>query len=113
VTNAKIPCTLKEFAEMGSKVKFTVTVLGVSKLGWAYAPYKRAAATKKQVKQVKDPNSRPLFELMKDSEGIKGVQMFSFKKANSNFDRGEHDPTVSACIHIGQVLFVLILLLSW
>ena len=85
---------------MGTKVKISVTILGVSKMGWAYAPYKKAIGNKKT---VKDPNSRPLFELVKSNDKFTGVTMFSFKKANSNFDRGDHDSSVFATLHIGQV----------
>ena len=85
---------------MGTKVKISVTILGVSKMGWAYAPYKKATGNKKT---VKDPNDRPLFELVKSNDKFTGVTMFSFKKANSNFDRGDHDSSVFATLHIGQV----------
>ena len=85
---------------MGTKVKISVTILGVSKMGWAYAPYKKAIGNKKT---VKDPNARPLFELVKSNDKFTGVTMFSFKKANSNFDRGDHDSSVFATLHIGQV----------
>jgi hypothetical protein len=101
VTNTKIPCTAKEFAAMG-KTRFTVTVLGVSHLGWAYAPFKKAAKDKKT---VRDPNAKDLFELVVENEIVKGVKMFSFKKAKSNFDRDERDNETSATLHVGQVWF--------
>jgi hypothetical protein len=61
VTNSKIPCTALEFASMG-KTRFTLTVLGVGSIGWAYAPYKKPAGNKRV---PKDPNARTLFELVR------------------------------------------------
>jgi hypothetical protein len=104
VTNSKIPCTKKEFLQMGTKVKISVTVLGVSKIGWAFAPFKKATGNKKS---VKDPNAKPLFEMVRAGDKFTGVTMFSFKKANSNFDRGDHDSSISATLHIGQVCEVV------
>jgi hypothetical protein len=108
VTNTKIPCTAKEFDKMG-KTRFTVTVLGVSHLGWAYAPYKKPTGNKKV---GKDPNSKPLFEMVIEGDAPKGLRVYSFKKAKSNFDRDERDSSVSAVLYIGQVGSCLILLVS-
>ena len=65
VTNTKIPCTAKEAMAMGDKLKFSVTVLEIPQVGFAYAPYKRATGNKKI---PKDPNlnARPLFEFVKE-----------------------------------------------
>ncbi len=113
VTNTEIPCTAKEAMARGDKLRFSVTVLEVSHVGFAYAPYKRATGNKKV---QKDPNARPLFELMKVSragEGgdgsvdfVGGVKMYSFKKTNSNFDRGEFDASKETLIHKGSVSFL-------
>jgi len=100
VTNTKIPCTAKEFAAMG-KTRFTVTVLGVAHLGWAPAPYKKATKDKRS---VRDPNAKDLFELVVENEVVRGLKMFSFKKAKSNFDRDERDSETFATIHVGQVM---------
>lgn len=100
VTNSKIPCTALEFASMG-KTRFTLTVLGVGSIGWAYAPYKKPAGNKRV---PKDPNARTLFEVVRDGENVTGVKMFSFKKAKSNFDRDECDTGIQAEISIGQVI---------
>ena len=81
-------------------MKISVTILGVSKLGWAFAPFKKATGNKKS---VKDPNAKPLFEMVRTGDKFTGVTMFSFKKVNSNFDRGDHDSSISATLHIGQV----------
>jgi hypothetical protein len=101
VTNTRIPCTAQEFASMG-KTRFTLTVLGVGSIGWAYAPYKKPAGNKKV---PKDPNARQLFEIVRNGEHVTGVRMFSFKKAKSNFDRDEHDSSINVVISIGQVNF--------
>ena len=99
VTNTRIPCTAQEFSSMG-KTRFTLTVLGVGSVGWAYAPYKKPAGNKKV---PKDPNAKQLFEIVRNEDRVTGVRMFSFKKAKSNFDRDEHDPSINAEINIGQV----------
>ena len=99
VTNTRIPCTAQEFASMG-KTRFTLTVIGVGSIGWAYAPYKKPAGNKKI---PKDPNAKSLFEVIRNGEAVTGVRMASFKKAKSNFDRDEIDPSISAEISIGQV----------
>ena len=86
------------------KTRFTVTVLGVSHLGWAYAPFKKATKDKKT---VRDGNAKDLFELVVESDVVRGVKMFSFKKAKSNFDRDERDNETFATIHVGQVIPLL------
>ena len=87
------------------KTRFTLTVLGVGSIGWAYAPYKKPAANKKV---PKDPNAKTLFEVMRNGENVTGVRMFSFKKAKSNFDRDEFDSSIQAEINIGQVILWVI-----
>ena len=110
ITNSKIPCTSKEFASMGT-TRFTVTVLGLAKLGWAKAPYKKP---NKDRKTPQDPNAKPLFEVVRSGDHVVGVRFFSFKKAKSNFDRDDHDSSINSVIHVGQVLTLvnLSLLLS-
>jgi len=83
------------------KTRFTVTVLGVSHLGWAYAPYKKPTGNKKV---GKDPNSKPLFEMVIEGDAPKGLRVYSFKKAKSNFDRDDIDLSICSEISIGQVL---------
>ena len=83
------------------KTRFTLTVLGVGSVGWAYAPYKKPAGSKRV---PKDPNARPLFEIVRNGDRVTGIRMYSFKKAKSNFDRDEHDASVQAEINIGQVI---------
>ena len=101
ITNSRIPCTSREFASMGSN-RFTMTVLGLAKLGWAKAPYKKAAAGKK-VQQ--DPNAKALFEVVRNDGGVvSGIRFYSFKKAKSNFDRDDHDASINAVLNVGQVL---------
>lgn len=101
VTNTRIPCTAQEFASMG-KTRFTLTVIGVGSIGWAYAPYKKPTGSKKV---PKDPNAKPLFEIVRNGDHVvTGVRLFSFKKAKSNFDRDEIDTSIKAEINIGQVL---------
>lgn len=99
ITNSKIPCTAKEFASMGP-TRIAMTVLGVAKLGWAKAPYKKP---NKDKKVVQDPNAKALFELVQEGGNVTGLKMYSFKKAKSNFDRDEHDSSISSVINIGQV----------
>jgi hypothetical protein len=103
VTNTKIPCTFAEFQAMGEKVRFSLTVLSVTCVGWAKAPYKKSNGKKKV---SPDPNSKSLYQLVKSedtSEAVVGVKINSFKKANSNFDRGDFDDSKSCVIHVGQV----------
>jgi len=107
VTNTKIPCTFAEFQAMGEKVKFSMTVLSVTCVGWAKAPYKKLMG-KKKAATGPDPNAKSLFQLVKseepaESSAVVGVKINSFKKANSNFDRGDFDDSKSCVIHIGQV----------
>lgn len=104
ITNSKIPCTAKEFASMGP-TRIAMTVLGVAKLGWAKAPYKKP---NKDKKVVQDPNAKALFELVQEGGNVTGLKMYSFKKAKSNFDRDEHDSSISSVINIGQVLALIL-----
>ena len=83
------------------KTRFTMTVLGVGNLGWAFAPFKKQTGSKKL---PKDPNAKSLFEVVRSGETVTGVKMFSFKKAKSNFDRDEIDQSIQAEISIGQVI---------
>lgn len=99
VTNSRIPCTAMESAAMG-KTRFTLTVLGVGSVGFAFAPFKKSTGNKKI---PKDPNAKPLFEVIRDGDAVTGVRMSAFKKAKSSFDRDEIDPGVQAEICIGQV----------
>ena len=80
--------------------RIAMTVLGVAKLGWAKAPYKKP---NKDKKVVQDPNAKALFELVQEGGNVTGLKMYSFKKAKSNFDRDEHDSSISSVINIGQV----------
>ena len=101
ITNSRIPCTAREFASMGA-TRFTVTVLGLAKLGWAKAPYKKPNKDKK-IQQ--DPNAKALFEVIRNEGGVvSGVRFYSFKKAKSNFDRDDHDSSISAVIGVGSSL---------
>ena len=102
ITNSKIPCTAKEFAAMGT-TRFTVTVLGLAKLGWAKAPYKKPS---KDRKVQQDPNAKALFEVVRNGDLVTGVRFFSFKKAKSNFDRDEHDSSINVVINVGQVILI-------
>jgi hypothetical protein len=88
-----------ESAIMGN-TRFTLTVLGVGSVGWAYAPFKKQTGNKKV---PKDPSAKALFEVVRSGENVTGVKMSSFKKAKSSFDRDEIDPTIQAEISIGQV----------
>ena len=102
IVNSRIPCTAKEFASMGA-TRINATVLGISKLGWARAPYKKPNKDKK-VQQ--DPNAKPLFEVVRNGDVVSGIRFFSFKKAKSNFDRDDHDSSINNVISIGQVIFI-------
>ena len=105
VNNTRIPCTAKELASMG-KTRFTATVLGMS-LGWAYAPYKKASQGKKT---VRDPNAKPLFEVAREGDQLRGVTLYSYKKAKSNFDREERDDSLQSQILIGQASDAVLIL---
>ena len=100
ITNSRIPCTAKEFAAMGT-TRFTVTVLGLAKLGWAKAPYKKPS---KDRKVQQDPNAKALFEVVREGQLVTGVRFYSYKKAKSNFDREDHDSSINVVINVGQVL---------
>ena len=106
ITNSRIPCTAKEFAAMGT-TRFTVTVLGLAKLGWAKAPYKKP---NKDKKVAQDPNAKALFEVVRDGQVVTGVRFFSYKKAKSNFDRDDHDSSINVVISVGEVMSSLPLL---
>jgi len=100
INNTPIPCSAREFQAMG-KTRFTLTILDAIP-GWAMAPHKRPINGKKT---SKDPNAKPLFEVIRDAENkTQGVNLYSFKKAKSNFDRDERDDTVQSQLHIGQVI---------
>ena len=100
ITNSRIPCTAKEFAAMGT-TRFTVTVLGLAKLGWAKAPYKKPS---KDRKVQQDPNAKALFEVVREGQLVTGVRFYSYKKVKSNFDRENHDSSINVVINVGQVL---------
>ena len=85
------------------KTRFTLTVLGVGSIGWAFAPFKKQIGSKKF---PKDPNAKTLFEVVRSGDTVTGVKMLSFKKAKSSFDRDEVDTSIQAEISIGQVCFV-------
>ena len=106
ITNSRIPCTAKEFASMGA-TRINATVLGIAKLGWAKAPYKKPNKDKK-VQQ--DPNAKALFEMVRSGDVVSGVRFFSFKKAKSNFNRddGDHDSSINSVINVGQVIKFLL-----
>ena len=97
-TNTPIPCTPEALAEMG-KTRFNVTILSVADVGRASAPNKKQAG-----KYLKQPNTKQLFEMISDDQSITGVRMYSFRKANSNTDRGEREDEISASIMVGQIL---------
>ena len=98
VTNSAIPCSPEALSEMG-KTRFNATVLAIADVGRASAPNKKQAG-----KYLKQPNTKQLFEMISDDQSITGVRMYSFKKANSNTDRGEREDEISAAITVGQVL---------
>ena len=81
--------------------RFTVTVLGLAKLGWAKAPYKKPS---KDRKVQQDPNAKALFEVVREGQLVTGVRFYSYKKAKSNFDREDHDSSINVVINVGQVL---------
>ncbi len=98
VTNNLIPCTAELFAAMG-KMRFNVTVLSVTHAGHAKAPNKKGPGGK----YLKLVNCKPLFEEIKNEESVSGVRMYSFRKANSNTDRGERDDELFVDLCVGQV----------
>jgi hypothetical protein len=102
VVNTMIPCTAELFAQMG-KMRFNLTVLSIGHAGHAKAPNKKGAGGK----YMKLVSCKPLFEEIKGEDSIVGVKMFSFRKANSNTDRGERDDEVCASIHVGEVSLCL------
>ena len=98
VTNNLIPCSAELFAAMG-KMRFNLTVLSVANVGHAKAPNKKGPGGK----YLKLMNCKPLFEEIKNDESIGGVRIYSFKKANSNTDRGERDDELFVDICVGEV----------
>ena len=81
------------------KTRFNATILGIASIGRASAPNKKQAG-----KYLKQPNTKQLFEAVQDEQNITAVKMYSFRKANSNTDRGEREDDISATLAIGQVL---------
>ena len=81
------------------KTRFNCTVLSVAAVGRASAPNKKQAG-----KYLKQPNTKQLFEEVKDDQSISGVKVYAFRKANSNSDRGEREDDIYAIIRVGQVL---------
>ena len=100
ITNSPIPCSLKEFQNMGGKVRFSATILSIHP-GWAYAPFKKAMPGKKT---FKDPNSKPLFEMVKENDVVTSARIYSFKKARANTDRDERDESIVSRVYIGQAV---------
>lgn len=101
VTHNAIPTTAEECGSMKSK-RIVGTVLGFPKLGFVSAPYAKKA------KAGKEPPAQPkrlLESLTTNQYGeVTSVKVFSFHKANSNYDKGPRDEDCTSVINIGQTL---------
>ena len=95
-----IPCTLDKFKEK-DKQRVVMTILGVSKVGSSYAPFK---AKGKDGKSVRDKTAKNLAEM----DGPNAVRIYSFGKVKSNMETGPRDEDMHFTLRVGQtVTFML------
>ena len=110
--NTAAACTEEEFVKLGKNKRISLTILAVTKLGWAAAPFKKgkAGAAKKAVALAdKDAvKPKPLFEAGEvhlATGQILSVKLYNFAKANANTDRGERDDSAVSTLRVGQARF--------
>ena len=111
VANTRVPCKQEV---MGKQKVVSLTVIGVKKTGWSYAPWKKAAKNQKKV--ASDVKTQPLFEVdswvRDDGTGdrvIKGVKVFSYTKEGKQ-DKGPRSDDLCSVVEIGQVRLVRVFL---
>ena len=109
VCNTRIPCTADALKEFG-KAHVSVTVLGVVKLGFAYAPWKKPSK-KNAAKEPRDPNAKNLFEepTFADAGGqrvMRSVRVYSFSKPSDGklADKGPREDDIFSLITVGQTV---------
>ena len=108
VCNTVIPCNAKELESFGSKRPASMTIVGIVRTGFSWAPWKKPA--KKATKEPRDPNSKDLFEDPKyaDAQGqrvLKSVKMYSFSKVDGRqADKGPRDEDTWSIIYVGQTI---------
>ena len=106
--NTPVACTGEEYMKLGKNRRVSMTILAVSKLGWANAPYKKgkAGAAKKASSGDKDAvKPKALFEVEEahsTTGQVLAVRMYNFCKANANTDRGERDDASVSVLRVGQ-----------
>jgi hypothetical protein len=104
--NTPVPCTMEEFAKLGKNKRIAMTILAVSKLGWAMAPFKKTKPTAGKKAADKDaPKPKPLFEaeeLAPLTKEILSVRLYNFLKANANTDRGDRVDDSVSLLRVGQ-----------
>lgn len=81
------------------------TVISIVKEGWCFAPYKKP---KKGAASVRDPEARPLFEVMEVAErngqrAISAVKLFSFRR-DGKTDKGPRNEEQTAEIRVGMTI---------
>ena len=106
VTHQPLPITLADVEASGQK-RIVGTILAFPHLGYAKAPYKKPGknAPAKRASAADAP-TKPLLEVVAragDGQPL-SVRVYSFLKANSNFDKGDRDDECFSELAIGQTL---------
>jgi hypothetical protein len=83
----------------------SMTVVAIPKEGWCYAPYKKP---KKGAATVRDPDTRPLFEVcdIADRNGqraIAALQVYSFRREGKS-DKGPRNDGQTAELRVGMTI---------
>lgn len=109
VTHTPFPTTEDDRTASGVN-RVSATILGIPKLGFVRAPYKKAPSKpgkKGDKRGEREPSAaKPLLELGEHTQTGEplSVRIYSFFKANSNYDRGERDEGSASELRVGQVL---------
>lgn len=82
-----------------------MTVVGITKEGWCYAPWKKP---KGSTKTVRSPDAKPLFELADVAErnghrAIRALRVFAFEREGKS-DKGARQDELVADIAVGMTL---------
>lgn len=104
IANTAIPCNLKEHEKNG-KGHVNLTIVGIKNVGWAYAPWKKPKAN---VKSVRDPSAKCLFEQgeIADSginRAMLDVKMYAFAREGT-FDKGPREDESYSVLKVGHTL---------
>lgn len=100
VTHSLIPTTAADQADHKAK-RVVGTILSFPKLGFVSAPYvKKAKAGKEQPA----PPKRLLEPATVEAGEVTSVQVYTYAKASSNYDKGPRDDEAFSTLHLGQTL---------